>query len=236
MNQSNTTPFVRLQLDTLRQLNKLGPHAALVYLNLAAHVNRKKGYANPTHDRLMRDTGMSRSSVVRSVRALEDAGLIQVEHHHRVANHYRLNGVSNELMNSSPQTPLNSPPQTPLAANGVSDELPVVHHRHTNQIEIGDKREVREERGSLTRTYAPAPARQPFKSFTRMREEESMAAIAEFSRRQEEERARVGLQSANGKAVGRLQSHTQPGNDDVVLGETFGPQRRGLHSGGDGPD
>jgi len=73
----------------------LPPRAVLVYCNLKDRANKEEGIAFPSIGRIARDTGLSRSSVKRSIADLEKCGLLVKEYQwrdngSRTVNHYRL--------------------------------------------------------------------------------------------------------------------------------------------------
>lgn len=95
---------------------ELHPLAGWLYVVIVRHINRKRNDAFPSLNRLAKIAKMSRASVIRYTKVLEDVGLIEVirekdENGEKQVNHYRLLpatrvvSVSNYGSNS-PQLPV----------------------------------------------------------------------------------------------------------------------------------
>jgi len=78
--------------------NDISPSAKLVYVALANRHNQETGRCDPSVDRIMADTGMSRRAVIYGIRSLEKSGQITTVHRRQrtgrgvknMTNRYRL--------------------------------------------------------------------------------------------------------------------------------------------------
>lgn len=113
----------------------LTPMAGWLYVVIVRHINRKKNDAFPSISRLAKKAHMSRASVMRYTKELEDTGLIRVDREkedsgENLVNHYKLLPVNRVVSDS------NYP--------SASQQLPVVSHSNTNHTELNQKKLTRE--------------------------------------------------------------------------------------------
>lgn len=107
-------------------------YALAVYAALAKHADNETGECWPSHDTIRKMTGWSKPTVIKAIRALADAGLVEIheqrDHGMRRVNRYRL--------------PLHQP------ANGrQSTTLPTLSTSLTqvvNDVDLGSKRRLHE--------------------------------------------------------------------------------------------
>ena len=130
-------PFIIIDQSIIDEYN-LHPLAGWLYVVIVRHVNRKNNDAFPSVARLAKLANMSRASVLRYTKVLEDAGLIRVDRDenngdHQV-NHYRLLHVKGGIPKKQVVSHSNH-------KGGISQQPQVVSHSNTNQIDINQSKE-----------------------------------------------------------------------------------------------
>ena len=124
----------------------LHPLAGWLYVVIVRHVNRKKNDAFPSISRLAKLAHMSKASVLRYTKVLEQAGLIAVERDDSTGdyavNHYRLLPVKGGV----------SQKQVVSDSNylGIPQQPQVVSDSNTNHIEDNQKKEPVKARAQKT--------------------------------------------------------------------------------------
>jgi DnaD/phage-associated family protein len=117
----------------------LHPLAGWLYVVIVRHVNRKKNDAFPSIPRLARLANMSKASVLRYTKVLEDAGLIRVtrekaEDGDNAVNHYHLLEVKRGI-SQQPGVVSDRNHRT------ITQQPPVVSESNHNQIQLNQIQE-----------------------------------------------------------------------------------------------
>jgi DNA-binding transcriptional regulator YhcF (GntR family) len=134
---TDTRPPVIIIEESVVDKYNLPPLAGWLYIVIVRHINRKSGEAFPSVARLAKLANMSRASVIRYTKVLEEANLISVTREKadvgdNEVNHYRLlttSGVvsdSNHLVSDSNE-------------GGITQQVGVVSESDHNQIDINQK-------------------------------------------------------------------------------------------------
>jgi hypothetical protein len=101
-------PFFSIE-DAVVDKYELGPLAGWLYVVIAKHINRKTNEAFPSLTRLAKMAGMSRASVIRNIKVLEEKHLIEVTREvnpatkEKEVNHYRLMPATKGVVSDSNQ-------------------------------------------------------------------------------------------------------------------------------------
>lgn len=68
----------------------LAENYRIIGVRLALYANFDEQFARPSIDRIAKDTGTSKRTVIRAIAALEDAGLLEIKRRKRGVNNYVL--------------------------------------------------------------------------------------------------------------------------------------------------
>jgi hypothetical protein len=129
MNKATDTrpPFFIIEDSVVEDYN-LNPYEGWLYVVITKHADRKTGESFPSVQTLAKETNMSKASVIRYTKSLEQKGLIRVERdtntpgQDREVNHYWLLVAT--------------PPVSVSNRGGVSEQLPPVAVVDTNQNQL----------------------------------------------------------------------------------------------------
>jgi hypothetical protein len=116
----------------------IGPAGIAVYACLARHANRQ-GRCYPSYSRLARHTGLSKRSVIRTMKRLIDAGVVAIVNSDTKGNLYQLRG----LRASDTQSPANDTQSLALVTHShlTSDtQSPKGHLEKDTQLKDTQKR------------------------------------------------------------------------------------------------
>ena len=78
-------------LQWVKNIEGLPPPQKIVLVFLADYFNEKEGYAWPSQDRLARETGFNRSTIIRALKELQKKGYISISKTARKSGHFANN-------------------------------------------------------------------------------------------------------------------------------------------------
>jgi DNA-binding MarR family transcriptional regulator len=67
---------------------KIPPNCKFVALCILKHRNNKNGFCFPSQETISKETGLSKPTVKRAIKQLEELAIIEVERSHRHSNQY----------------------------------------------------------------------------------------------------------------------------------------------------
>lgn len=141
---SNNAAMINLDDRLIKEVSpQIGPNALSVLLAIAIHLNQKTNRCFPSHDTLMRLTGIGRDAVYAALKRLQDAGLLNSEQSintqtkqfgrrtFRVSTRFIKIFVDAQDVEPLPEIPYTAFPDTgePYTANPETEQI-----NHTKQI------------------------------------------------------------------------------------------------------
>jgi DNA-binding transcriptional regulator YhcF (GntR family) len=137
-------PFFCIE-DAVIEDYHLTPLTGWLYVVIVKHINRKTGEAFPSLNQLAKLAGMSRASVIRGIKTLEEKKLIEVTREcvpgtkEREVNHYKLLSATKVVADSNKVVSDRNHVVSEVNNGGITETPQVVSDVDSNHIESNQK-------------------------------------------------------------------------------------------------